>query len=96
MEWEEGTTLLLWSNEQEDAIDQALRRPGRFDRELEIGVPDKSGRGEILEIHTRDMPISDDYNLDWLLDNTMVLSVQISRLWLEKLHEGIAEISSRN
>ena len=38
-----------------DAIDQALRRPGRFDRELEIGVPDKNGRREIVNIHTRGM-----------------------------------------
>ena len=62
--------VVIGATNRRDAIDQALRRPGRFDRELEIGVPDKVGRGEILEIHTRDMPISDDYNLDWLLDNT--------------------------
>ena len=62
--------VVIGATNRRDAIDPALRRPGRFDRELEIGVPDKNGRGEILEIHTRDMPISDDYNLDWLLDNT--------------------------
>ena len=62
--------VVIGATNRRDAIDQALRRPGRFDRELEIGVPDKAGRGEILDIHTRDMPISDDYNLDWLLDNT--------------------------
>ena len=62
--------VVIGATNRRDAIDQALRRPGRFDRELEIGVPDKTGRGEILGIHTRDMPISDDYNLDWLLDNT--------------------------
>ncbi len=62
--------IVIGATNRRDAIDPALRRPGRFDRELEIGVPDKNGRGEILEIHTRDMPISDDYNLDWLLDNT--------------------------
>ena len=62
--------VVIGATNRRDAIDQALRRPGRFDRELEIGVPDKKGRGEILEIHTRDMPISDDFNLDWLLENT--------------------------
>ena len=62
--------IVIGATNRRDAIDPALRRPGRFDRELEIGVPDKNGRGEILGIHTRDMPISDDYNLDWLLDNT--------------------------
>ncbi|HII67339.1 MAG TPA: AAA family ATPase, partial [Thermococcaceae archaeon] len=44
-----------------DALDPALRRPGRFDRELEIGVPDKQGRKEILQIHTRGMPIEPDF-----------------------------------
>ena len=62
--------VVIGATNRRDAIDQALRRPGRFDRELEIGVPDKTGRGEILNIHTRDMPISDDYNLEWLLENT--------------------------
>jgi len=62
--------VVIGATNRRDAIDQALRRPGRFDRELEIGVPDKKGRGEILGIHTRDMPISDDFNIDWLLDNT--------------------------
>ncbi|WP_297476997.1 AAA family ATPase, partial [Thermococcus sp.] len=45
-----------------DAIDPALRRPGRFDRELEVGVPDKGGRKEILQIHTRGMPLEPDYD----------------------------------
>ncbi len=62
--------VVIGATNRRDAIDQALRRPGRFDRELEIGVPDKNGRGEILGIHTRDMPISDDFNIEWLLENT--------------------------
>ncbi|WP_297466319.1 AAA family ATPase, partial [Thermococcus sp.] len=45
-----------------DAIDPALRRPGRFDREIEVGVPDKQGRKEILQIHTRGMPLEPDYD----------------------------------
>ncbi len=51
-------------------VDPALRRPGRFDREIEIGVPDEVGREEILQIHTRGMPLSDDVSLDHLADET--------------------------
>src|SRR3546814_2341283 len=46
------------------AIDPALRRPGRFDREIEIKVPDKKGRKDILAIHSRNMPLSDDVNVE--------------------------------
>ncbi len=62
--------VVIGATNRQDAIDPALRRPGRFDREIEIGVPDKNGRAEIIGIHTRGMPISDDFDLDWLLDNT--------------------------
>ncbi|MGY8703739.1 MAG: CDC48 family AAA ATPase, partial [Candidatus Poseidoniales archaeon] len=62
--------VVIGATNRRDAIDPALRRPGRFDRELEIGVPDKNGRAEIIGIHTRDMPISDDFNLEWILENT--------------------------
>ena len=62
--------VVIGATNRQDAIDPALRRPGRFDREIEIGVPDKNGRAEIIEIHTRGMPISDDFDVDWLLDNT--------------------------
>ena len=51
-----------------NAIDPALRRPGRFDREIELGVPDRNGRLEILQIHTRGMPLAKDVNLDKLSD----------------------------
>src|SRR5579875_238933 len=51
-------------------LDPALRRPGRFDREIEFPVPDKSGRLEILQIHTRNMPLSQDVNLDYLAEVT--------------------------
>jgi len=51
-----------------NAIDPPLRRPGRFDREIEIGVPDRNGRLEILQIHTRGMPIAKDVNLEKLAD----------------------------
>jgi transitional endoplasmic reticulum ATPase len=49
-----------------DALDPALRRPGRFDREIVIAAPDREGRQEILDIHTRGMPLSDDVDLGWL------------------------------
>ncbi|MEM3815387.1 MAG: AAA family ATPase, partial [Candidatus Bathyarchaeia archaeon] len=53
-----------------NAIDPALRRPGRFDREIEIGIPDKQGRYEILVIHTRGMPLSEDVDLKRLAEIT--------------------------
>ena len=62
--------VVIGATNRPDAIDQALRRPGRFDRELEIGVPDKNGRREIMNIHTRGMPISDDFDMDWILENS--------------------------
>jgi transitional endoplasmic reticulum ATPase len=62
--------VVIGATNRQDAIDQALRRPGRFDRELEIGVPDKNGRREIVNIHTRGMPIADDFDMDWVLDNS--------------------------
>ncbi len=62
--------VVIGATNRQDAIDPALRRPGRFDREIEIGVPNKNGRAEIIEIHTRGMPISDDFDVEWLLDNT--------------------------
>jgi len=51
-------------------IDLALRRPGRFDREIELRVPDRHGRRQILTIHTRAMPLAPDVNLDWVADLT--------------------------
>ncbi|MEO2121374.1 MAG: CDC48 family AAA ATPase, partial [Candidatus Poseidoniia archaeon] len=62
--------IVIAATNRRDAIDPALRRPGRFDREIEIGVPDRYGRQEIMEVHTRGMPISDDYDIDWVLDNS--------------------------
>ncbi|MFQ6127402.1 MAG: CDC48 family AAA ATPase [Thermoplasmata archaeon] len=52
-----GNVIVIAATNREEAIDPALRRPGRFDREIEIGVPDRKGRKEILQIHTRGMPI---------------------------------------
>ncbi|HMK34985.1 MAG TPA: AAA family ATPase, partial [Desulfomonilaceae bacterium] len=52
-----GSVIVLGATNLPNVLDTALRRPGRFDREILIGVPDKAGRAEILEIHTRDMPL---------------------------------------
>jgi len=59
-----GKVVVIGATNRPDALDVALRRPGRFDREIEIGIPDQSGRLEILEIHTRGMPLTQDVNLD--------------------------------
>ena len=57
-----GKVIVIGATNRPDAIDPALRRPGRFDREIEVGVPDKKGRKEILQIHTRSMPLEPDYD----------------------------------
>jgi transitional endoplasmic reticulum ATPase len=62
--------VVIAATNRRDAIDPALRRPGRFDREIEIGVPDRNGRREIIEVHTRGMPISEDFDMDWILENS--------------------------
>ena len=58
-----GNVIVLGATNRPDSVDPALRRPGRFDREFEISVPNEDGRLEILEIHTRGMPISEDIDL---------------------------------
>src|SRR5215204_2075578 len=63
-----GKVVVIGATNRVNAIDPALRRPGRFDRELEIGVPDREGRLEILQIHTRGMPLAKDVNLEKLAD----------------------------
>jgi transitional endoplasmic reticulum ATPase len=59
-----GKVVVIGATNRINAIDPALRRPGRFDREIEIGVPDKEGRLEILQIHTRGMPLEKDVDLE--------------------------------
>ncbi|HHF56416.1 MAG TPA: AAA family ATPase [Thermoplasmatales archaeon] len=65
-----GKVIVIGATNRPDSLDPALRRPGRFDREIEIGVPDRNGRKEILQIHTRGMPLADDVDLDYLADVT--------------------------
>ncbi|HJM54933.1 MAG TPA: CDC48 family AAA ATPase [Poseidonia sp.] len=62
--------VVIGATNRRDALDPALRRPGRFDREIEIGVPDRDGRNEIMDVHTRQMPIAEDFDISWVLDNT--------------------------
>ena len=64
-----GNVIVIAATNRVEAIDPALRRPGRFDREIEIGVPAKEGREEILQIHTRGMPM-EDVNLNHLASIT--------------------------
>jgi transitional endoplasmic reticulum ATPase len=59
-----GNIIVIGATNRVNAIDPALRRPGRFDREIELGVPDKKGRLEILQIHTRGMPLAQDVKLE--------------------------------
>ncbi|MEM0164385.1 MAG: CDC48 family AAA ATPase [Saccharolobus sp.] len=65
-----GNVIVIAATNRPSAVDPALRRPGRFDREIEIPLPDKQGRLEILQIHTRNMPLSNDVDLEKLADVT--------------------------
>ncbi|WP_323676283.1 AAA family ATPase [Halorubellus sp. PRR65] len=62
--------VVIAATNRADAIDPALRRGGRFDREVEVGVPDRDGRAEILDVHTRDVPLADDVDVDAVADRT--------------------------
>ncbi len=65
-----GQVVVIGATNRPDALDAAIRRGGRFDREIEIGVPDKDGRGEVLQIHTRGMPLDDKVDLEEMADIT--------------------------
>ena len=67
---ERGRITVIAATNMVDEIDPALRRGGRFDREIEIGVPDRDGREEILQVHTRGMPLADSIDLGHYADNT--------------------------
>ncbi|MEL7671677.1 CDC48 family AAA ATPase [Methanobacterium sp.] len=67
---ERGKVIVIGATNRPDALDQALRRPGRFDREIELRVPDRDGRSEILQIHTRGMPLEDDVDMEEIADIT--------------------------
>ncbi len=65
-----GRVVVIAATNRPNALDPALRRPGRFDREIEIGVPDRQGRLEILQIHTRGMPLDESVDLEKLANTT--------------------------
>jgi transitional endoplasmic reticulum ATPase len=65
-----GRVIVIAATNRPDALDPALRRGGRFDREIEIGVPNRKGRIEILKIHTRNMPRAKDVNIEKLAERT--------------------------
>ncbi|NPV61736.1 MAG: CDC48 family AAA ATPase [Methanotrichaceae archaeon] len=67
---ERKNVIVIGSTNRPEALDMALRRPGRFDREIELGVPDTEGRKEIFQIHTRGMPLHEDIDLDEFADRT--------------------------
>ncbi len=65
-----GNIIVVGATNREDSIDPALRRPGRFDREIEIGIPGRKARTEILSVHLRDMPLTEDVSVDDLAGMT--------------------------
>jgi len=67
---ERGKIIVIGATNRPEAIDPALRRPGRFDREIEIRPPDERARKEILQVHTRNMPLKEDVNLDKIAEMT--------------------------
>ena len=65
-----GQVIVIGATNRQNSIDEALRRPGRFDKEIEIGVPDRNARKEILEIHTRHMPLFTDVDISYIANVT--------------------------
>jgi transitional endoplasmic reticulum ATPase len=65
-----GKVIVIGATNRPNALDPALRRPGRFDREIEIGVPDRNGRYEVLLVHTRGMPLDEDVDLKYFASKT--------------------------
>src|SRR6476620_11745930 len=92
MEPRQNTVVIAATNRPE-ALDEALRRPGRFDREIVIGVPDQPGRREILGIHTRGMPLGADVDLDDLARRTFgFVGADIAALTREAALEAVRRI----
>ncbi|MFB6100421.1 MAG: CDC48 family AAA ATPase [Candidatus Nanohalobium sp.] len=87
--------IVIGATNRVDDIDPALRRGGRFDREIEIGVPDKEGRNEILQIHTRGMPYSDDVDLEEYAERTHgFVGADLASLTKEAAMGAVREIRS--
>jgi transitional endoplasmic reticulum ATPase len=92
-----GQVAIIGATNAPQLIDPALRRPGRFDREINVGVPEKNGRREILEVHTRGMPLAEDVVLDKLAEIThgfvgadlAALTREAAMVTLRKISEDI-------
>jgi len=88
--------VVIAATNRPEALDEALRRPGRFDREIVVGVPDDTGRREILAIHTRGMPLTDDVNLDELARRTYgFVGADLAALTREAALEAVRRIMPR-
>ncbi|MGJ3649354.1 CDC48 family AAA ATPase [Sphingomonas sp. GlSt437] len=88
--------VVIAATNRPDAIDEALRRPGRFDREIVVGVPDERGRREILGIHTRGMPLADNVDLGELARTTYgFVGADIAALTREAAIEAVRRIMPR-
>jgi len=86
-------TVVIAATNRPEALDEALRRPGRFDREIVIGVPDQPGRREILGIHTRGMPLAPDVDLDDLARRTYgFVGADLAALTREAALEAVRRI----
>ena len=85
--------VVIAATNRPEAIDEALRRPGRFDREIVVGVPDETGRREILAIHTRGMPLAEGVNLDELARRTYgFVGADLAALTREAALESVRRI----
>jgi transitional endoplasmic reticulum ATPase len=88
--------VVIAATNRPEALDEALRRPGRFDREIVVGVPDESGRREILAIHTRGMPLGEGVNLDELARRTYgFVGADLAALVREAALEAVRRIMPR-
>ncbi|HET9018684.1 MAG TPA: CDC48 family AAA ATPase, partial [Acetobacteraceae bacterium] len=85
--------VVIGATNRIDALDEALRRPGRFDREIVIGVPDQAGRRQVLAIHTRGMPLAEDVDLDALARTTYgFVGADISALAREAAMDAVRRV----
>ncbi|MCW3994423.1 MAG: CDC48 family AAA ATPase, partial [Candidatus Bathyarchaeota archaeon] len=88
-----GQIVVIGATNRPNALDPAIRRAGRFDREIEIGVPNRAGRFEILQIHTRGMPLTEDVNLQKLADLTHAFTgADISELCKEAAMKALRRV----
>ena len=88
--------VVIAATNRPEAIDEALRRPGRFDREIVVGVPDERGRREILGIHTRGMPLAPEVDLDELARQTYgFVGADLAALTREAALEAVRRIMPR-